>query len=252
MHNAVSSRPHQPAAGLTIFMTAASPAVSAPLAAALAAAGHRVLALGAAACDNVAGASHIPMSLGSRDAVAQAFAQGEERLGPADLLIHDAMPAMPAAARRVTDQSYAQWNQLTHETVRAALYCLQAGAAHFAGRSGCVLLLGPAMALVGAAGLVPLTTALEAQRSLMKSAARQWGKNGLRLNWLALADANYPQLAAAVIPVVPELGPPPPALGRSPAVGDELAALVAFFGGPAGSALTGATLNADGGNWMVP
>jgi NAD(P)-dependent dehydrogenase (short-subunit alcohol dehydrogenase family) len=236
-------------------MTAASPAVSAPLAGALAAAGHSVLALGAAARDNVAGASHIPMSLGSRDAVARAFAQAEQRLGRADLIVHDAMPAMPAmpaAARRLTDQSYAEWNQLTHETVRAALYVLQAAAGHFAGRAGSVLLLGPAMALVGAAGLVPLTTALEAQRSLMKSAARQWGKNGLRLNWLALADANYPQLATAAIPVVPELGPPPPALGRSPEVGDDLAALVAFFGGPAASALTGATLNADGGNWMVP
>jgi hypothetical protein len=86
----------------------------------------------------------------------------------------------------------------------------------------------------------------------MKSAARQWGQKALRLNWLALADANYPQLAGATIPEVPELGPPPPALGRGPEVGDAVAALVAFFGGPAASALTGATLNADGGNWMVP
>lgn len=252
MNNAVSSRPEQPAAALTIFITAAGPAVSAPLAAALVLAGHRVLVLGPAACGNVEGASHIPMSLGGFDAVAQAFAQAGERLGRAELIIHDAMPDMRTAPRRVTDQSYAEWNRLTHETVRAALHCLQAAAAHFAGRVGSVLLLGPAMALVGAAGLVPLTTALEAQRSLMKSAARQWGKNGLRLNWLALADSNYPQLSAAAIPLVPELGPPPPALGRSPEMGAELAALTAFFGGPGASVLTGATLNADGGNWMVP
>jgi hypothetical protein len=35
-------------------------------------------------------------------------------------------------------------------------------------------------------------------------------------------------------------------------VGAELAALVAFFGTAAAAALTGSTLNADGGNWMVP
>jgi NAD(P)-dependent dehydrogenase (short-subunit alcohol dehydrogenase family) len=237
-------------AGLTIFITAASPAISAPLAAALSAAGNRVLVLGTATTGD-ASTSIIPMSFGSREAVGEAISQAEQRLGPADLIVHDAMPAMTSAAR-LTDQSNADWNRLTHETVRAALYCLQAAAVHFAGRAGSVLLVGPAMALVGAAGLVPLTTALEAQRSLMKSAARQWGKNGLRMNWLAIGDANYPQLAAAAIPVVPELGPPPPALGKSPAVGEDLAALVAFFGGSAARALTGATLNADGGNWMVP
>jgi NAD(P)-dependent dehydrogenase (short-subunit alcohol dehydrogenase family) len=239
-------------ANLTIFITAAGPAISGRLASALAGAGHRVLVLGAATSDSTAGSSCIPMSFGSRAAVAQGFAKAAQRLGNADLIVHDAMPVMSGGALPMTAQSYAQWNELTHVTVRAALHCLQAAAEHFAHRAGSVLLLGPAMALVGAAGLVPLTTALEAQRSLMKSAARQWGQKDLRLNWLALADANYPQLAGAAIPEGPELGPPPPALGRGPEVGDAVAALVAFFGGPAATVLTGATLNADGGNWMVP
>jgi NAD(P)-dependent dehydrogenase (short-subunit alcohol dehydrogenase family) len=252
MNEAGTERSLEAAAGLTIFITAASPAVGVPLAAALAGTGHRVALLGDAASGGPHGAVHLPLSLRSRDALARGFAQAEERLGRAELIIHDAMPAMPAATRRVVDLSYAEWSQLTHRTVTAALYCLQAAAAHFAGRVGSVLMLGPAMALVGAPGLVPLTAALEAQRSLMKSAARQWGKNALRLNWLALADTSYPQLAAASIPAVPELGPPPPAFGRAPDLKGEIASLVAFFGSAASSALTGATLNADGGNWMVP
>lgn len=239
MNHAIPTRPEAArAATLTIYITAAGTAVSSPLAAALSGAGHRALV--------------IPMSFGSRDAVAQAFGEAERRLGRADLIVHDAMPLLPAGARRITEQPHDEWNQLTHASVRAALHCVQSAAVHFAGRPGSVLMLGPAMALVGAAGLVAVSLALEAQRSLMKSAARQLGTQGLRLNWLAIADANYPQLAAAAIPAVPELGPPPPALGRSPEVGGELAALVAFFGSPSGAALTGATLNADGGNWMVP
>lgn len=246
MNQAVAS-----SASLTIFITAAGPAIGVPLARALVGAGHRVLLLGPDSCAHAAGAAHVPMSLASRTSVAEGFARAKERLGAAHLIVHDAMPALAAPVARITDQSYRQWQELTHATARAALYCMQAAAEHFGG-AGSLLLLGPAMSLIGAAGLVPLATALEAQRSLMKSAARQWGKNGLRLNWLALADANYPQLAKASIPVVPELGPPPPALGSGPLVGAEVAALVAFFAAPAAALLTGATLNADGGNWMVP
>ena len=123
------------------------------LASALAGAGHRVLVLGAAAPDSTAGSSCIPMSFGSRAAVAQGFAKAAQRLGDADLIVHDAMPVMSGGALPMTAQSYAQWNELTHVTVRAALHCLQAAAEHFAHRAGSVLLLGPAMALVGAAGL---------------------------------------------------------------------------------------------------
>jgi hypothetical protein len=42
------------------------------------------------------------------------------------------------------------------------------------------------------------------------------------------------------------------ALGRGPALDDGVAGVVDFLGGPAGRALTGATLVADGGEWMVP
>ena len=48
---------------------------------------------------------------------------------------------------------------------------------------------GPSVALVGAAGLVPLITLAEAQRTLVKSAARQWGRHGMRLNWVGVGGA---------------------------------------------------------------
>ena len=54
-----------------------------------------------------------------------------------------------------------------------------------------VVVIGPSTALVGAAGLVPLMTLAEAQRTLVKSAARQWGVLGMRLNWVGVAAAHY-------------------------------------------------------------
>jgi NAD(P)-dependent dehydrogenase (short-subunit alcohol dehydrogenase family) len=75
---------------------------------------------------------------------------------------------------------------------------------------------------------------------------------GIRVHWIALGCAgNYGEVDLTNIPVGPELGPPPPALGRVPG-NTEIAPLIAFLGSSGASALTGTTLVADGGNWMVP
>jgi NAD(P)-dependent dehydrogenase (short-subunit alcohol dehydrogenase family) len=116
-----------------------------------------------------------------------------------------------------------------------------------------ILMFGPVLSLVGAPGLVPLSTVLEGQRALVKSAARQWGRKGIRVNWVAIgSEGNYPALASAAIPQVIELGPPPPPLGRVPNLASDAAALIGLLGSDAASVITGATLNIDGGNWMVP
>jgi NAD(P)-dependent dehydrogenase (short-subunit alcohol dehydrogenase family) len=120
-------------------------------------------------------------------------------------------------------------------------------------RGGSVVLVGPSTALVGAAGLVPLLTLAEGQRSLIKSAARQWGRHGMRLNWVGVAPRHYaPMLAEAPVPAVPELGPPPPALGRVPEPSTDVADVIAWLGSEGARGITGASFNLDGGDWMVP
>jgi NAD(P)-dependent dehydrogenase (short-subunit alcohol dehydrogenase family) len=116
---------------------------------------------------------------------------------------------------------------------------------------GAIVVVGPSVALVGAPGLVPLVTLAEAQRTLVKSAARQWSAQGLRLNWIGVSGPLYSQtLRDARFPSVPELGPPPPALGRVPAIDAEVADVIGWLA--CASGVTGATLNLDGGDWMVP
>jgi NAD(P)-dependent dehydrogenase (short-subunit alcohol dehydrogenase family) len=149
--------------------------------------------------------------------------------------------------------SYAQWSEASHDALKCTIYCLQAAHDHFEGRLGSIVVFGPALSLVGAGGLVPLSMALEAQRSLMKSAARQWGRKGIRLNWVAVgAEGNYSELASAAVPRVPEFDSQPPPLGRVPDFVSDVAALIGLLGCDAARAVTGATLNIDGGNWMVP
>jgi NAD(P)-dependent dehydrogenase (short-subunit alcohol dehydrogenase family) len=174
----------------------------------------------------------------------------QQRLGPAQVVVHSWTPPISLTSAPIDSLSFEQWREAVHTSVKCTIYCLQTAHDHFEGRGGSIIVLGPVLSLVGVAGLVPLCTALEAQRTLVKSAARQWGRKGIRVNWVAIGEGNYPALASAAIPQV--LGPQPPALGRVPDIGDDAAALVSLLGNDAARAITGATLNMDGGNWMVP
>jgi len=160
-----------------------------------------------------------------------------DALVPADL---DAMSAQ-------------DWNRQAQAPLKQTLWVLQELRGHIENRSCGVTLIGPALALTGAPRLAALTSAVEGQRGLMKATARQWGVRGVRLNWLSVGPEVFaPVLADAEIPVGPELGPPPLPLGRRPDLHNDGAGLLMLLASPAAAALTGAMLNLDGGEWMVP
>jgi NAD(P)-dependent dehydrogenase (short-subunit alcohol dehydrogenase family) len=136
--------------------------------------------------------------------------------------------------------------------LKATLYTLQAAHGQMTVHGGAIVVVGPALSLVGAKQLVPLCTASEGQRSLVKSAARQWGHQGITVNWVAAADAQYAPALAGKGPEVPELGPPPCALRKTPELARDIAPVLAFIGSSAGRCMTGASINLDGGDWMTP
>lgn len=212
------------------------------LSAGLEAQGAKVALIGDAEADGFA----------SRGAVDAAFANAAARLGPPDLVVHAA--AAPTALKTASlDKLGAdQFHAASDRPLRATLYAFQAAHGQMAGRGGAIVVLGPALSLVGAKGLVPLTTAAEGQRSLVKSAARQWGALGIRVNWVGTANHLYAAELAGKAPEVPELGPPPCPLGQAPELADGVAPALAFLGSAAGRGITGATINLDGGDWMTP
>ena len=90
-----------------------------------------------------------------------------------------------------------------------ALWCSQAAFATFtnparelAARGGHLVFVTPTIGITGVDGLVPYATAVEGIRALAKSAARQWGEAGVRVNCVA----------PPVEVVAPELGVTGPAM----------------------------------------
>jgi 3-oxoacyl-[acyl-carrier protein] reductase len=105
-----------------------------------------------------------------------------------------------------------------------ALRRTQEAFSSFDGGGGRIIFVMPSVSLLGAVGLVPLTTALEGVRALAKSAARQWAQHGITVNCV-VGDIE---------------------------MRDEIAGVVDFLSGDAGGAITGQTIVVDGGSVMLP
>jgi NAD(P)-dependent dehydrogenase (short-subunit alcohol dehydrogenase family) len=82
--------------------------------------------------------------------------------------------------------------------MKATLYTLQAAHGQMAQAGGSVVVIGGSFSLAGAAQLIPFSTAIEGQRGLVKSTARQWGKSGITVNWIAAAAKGLSERFADV------------------------------------------------------
>jgi NAD(P)-dependent dehydrogenase (short-subunit alcohol dehydrogenase family) len=186
--------------------------------------------------------------------VLRAFDAAARDLGPPQLVLLSAVPPSLFVPTDSQELASKEWAGAVHGAAKTILYCLQAAHAHMVkSGGGTIVCVGPSFALVGAARLLGLSTLLEAQRALVKSAARQWGRHGIRAHWIALGvGENYPALHKADLPNGPELGPPPAPLGRVPDFSQDVASIAGFLASNAGCGLTGTSLVADGGDWMVP
>jgi 3-oxoacyl-[acyl-carrier protein] reductase len=239
----------------TVFVVNAGVDVGSALARGLAGRGHRVALLGdgddAVAEAVPAGVQRVPCAFGTRVALEAAFAEAVAHCGPPDQVAASVLPAAALQPCEIQALDPAQWHAACREPIKALLHTLQAAFTLMSERGGSVVALGPALSLSGAARLAALSAAVEGQRGLVKSVARQWGRRGITVNWVAAAPrALSPVFDKLPLPVKPDAVMV--ALGRGPALDDGLAGLVDYLGSPDGRALTGATLMADGGEWMVP
>ena len=136
--------------------------------------------------------------------------------------------------------------------MKSVLYALQASHTHMSARGGSIVVIGPSLSLAGAPQLVPLSTAIEGQRGLVKSSgapvgqARPHGQLDRRGAARAVA-AVRPRCRCRSSPIRCRSH----SAGRSTSR-REIVPVIEFLGSAGRTRDDGATLMLDGGEWMVP
>jgi NAD(P)-dependent dehydrogenase (short-subunit alcohol dehydrogenase family) len=157
----------------------------------------------------------------------------------------DADALLPVALVNLAE---ADWVRRCEDPVRSTLWLVQAAHPHLRGRDGRLILVGPSVGLEGAALLVPLATAVEAQRLLAKSTARRWGADGVTVN---IVTVPVTALDPALVDLAPDAARTEHALPTADTIRSAAAAVV-WLAGAGGAGITGATIGADGGAVMAP
>ena len=155
------------------------------------------------------------------------------------------VPAFDSAARpfeELTDEDFdTAWEQPMRLAILAFQRAFQAGHER-------IIAVVPTIAMSGAPALAHTAATAEAIRVMVKSAARQWGVNGITVNCIAIA----PQLFGIDPLAVGSVSLAPAALASHGSVINDLVPLLRLISSPDAHHLTGATLTADGGLWMAP
>jgi NAD(P)-dependent dehydrogenase (short-subunit alcohol dehydrogenase family) len=194
-----------------------------------------------------AGAEVATLSLpdASREGVRTACDAAVAKLGGLDALVHASSDPELLTPRPLMETSESQWKHGCEDILQAALFVLQAAYTHLRERGGRIVLVTPTISTAGAAGLVPLSAAIEAIRVLGKTAAKQWGAHGITVNSLApgldaMADGREIPRVSLGEPALPDFDPQ-----------RDVGPIVSFLASEASSHLTGTTLLVDGGRWTT-
>lgn len=190
----------------------------------------------------------VEAAITDRGALERAFATAADELdAPVRAVLHAAMTPLAYEERdfeAVTDDRFqAVWE----DTMRAAVAVLQASFTSLRGDGGRIVVVTPTLALSGAPRLAPYAMALEGQRLLAKSAARQWGTDGIVVNCLAPAPEQVPVGVRSV-----DMSLAAPALGGPGDPETDLGPVATFLASDAAHHVTGVTVCVDGGVWMAP
>ncbi len=206
---------------------------------------------------------HIESAFVSRAEADRVLNAVGEMLDGVDVFVHAApLPDDPLIAP--TDQMSeaqwieAQWIEASERPVLRAMFALQAAYPHLSKQGGRVVLVQPSIGYSGLAGGTAIGAAVEGQRILGKVAARQWGRAGISVNTLLIsaelmirAPEHLPSIAKVAVMGTGQVPPALREVGMSDVVRD-VVPIAAFLASPTGGLMTGQTLVADGGAWMVP
>jgi 3-oxoacyl-[acyl-carrier protein] reductase len=164
-----------------------------------------------------------------------------------DAVVHVCVDERALVAQPLTETEPTDWELRSEALIREAICTFQAAFSAFTGGPGRIVLVAPTVGFTGAAGLVPYTTAVEGVRAMAKSAARQWGPQGITVNTVMVP----PDLVAPVL-VANTTFNAPPVIGRLPDVRTDVVDAIGLFTRASGGGITGSTVIVDGGSVMGP
>lgn len=163
----------------------------------------------------------------------------EER--PDAAIVAVGLDARPGPLAEMTSEG---WTDAVDRPLHELLIALQHARTDLLPGGGAIVIVVPTIGVPGSRKIVPITTVVEGARAMAKSAARQWAADGIAVNALALPLALLvPELESYTTHV-------PLAAGPAPTPADVAPFLDALLRST--TAITGATLVADGGSVMVP
>jgi 3-oxoacyl-[acyl-carrier protein] reductase len=165
-----------------------------------------------------------------------------------EILVHVMIDDAALVPQSLLETAPDAWDTRGEALLRDALFTFQAAHTRFTtAGTGRIVVVAPTSGFTGAAGFVPHSTAVEGVRALAKSAARQWGPEGITVNTVLVPPALVtPALATATAFEAP------PAVGRLPDLHDDVAATIAHFGASTSGGINGSTVIVDGGSVMAP
>ena len=185
-----------------------------------------------------------------RDSANQTIARAMERFGRIDILVNNAQSSNPGVPLESIDDATIA---LTLESgLLGTLYHMQAAFPYLKREGGSIINFGSREGIFGGAGFGIYAATKEGVRGLSRSAAREWGKYGIRVNVIcpaALSPAAVTYLAAH--PEEEKMYRRDISLGRFGDPLEDIGPVAVFLASSEARYITGQTINADGGQQML-
>jgi NAD(P)-dependent dehydrogenase (short-subunit alcohol dehydrogenase family) len=184
-----------------------------------------------------------------REDANRTIAAAVERFGRIDILVNNAQTTRQAGVENITDEAIA----LTFGSgLFGTLFHMQAAFPHLKERGGSIVNFGTRQGIYGEPGDGIYGANKEGVRALSRSAAREWGQFGIRVN--VINPAGLSPAAARFFEENPERGQKymeDISLRRFGDLDTDIAPVAVFLASEDSRYVTGQTINADGGQIML-
>ncbi len=228
--------------GLVAVVAGGAGAIGSAISRRLADAGARVFALDVRRASDSIGTTGIECELTHPDQVAAALARIDDEAGRIDIVVHAAGTTRDGRLWKLTDDD---WRTVMSTNLDSAFYLLRAATPMLRRAGGAVVFVSSINGERGKIGQAAYAASKSGLNALARTAARELGTFGIRVNVVSPGWITTP-MTATLPDEVRERARQESALGQIGAP-DDVARVVWFLAGSMASHVTGQIVRVDGG-----